>query len=33
MIKVLLAVFVNLLRSRPNVEAGDQAPVTAEHAL
>jgi glycosyltransferase involved in cell wall biosynthesis len=33
MIKVLLAVFVNLLRSRPSVEAGDRAPVTAEHAL
>jgi glycosyltransferase involved in cell wall biosynthesis len=33
MVKVLLAVFVNLLRSRPSVEAGDRAPVTAEHAL
>ncbi len=33
MAKVLLAVFVNLLRSKPSVEPGDRAPVTAEHAL
>ena len=32
MIKVLLAVFVGLLRARPAVAAGDAAPVTAEHA-
>jgi glycosyltransferase involved in cell wall biosynthesis len=33
MIKVLLAVFVGLLRARPAVAAGDEAPVTAEHGL
>ncbi len=33
MIKVLLAVFVGLFRARPNVEAGDQAPVVAEHGI
>jgi glycosyltransferase involved in cell wall biosynthesis len=33
MIKVLLAVFVGLLRSRPDVEPGDEAPVTAEHTI
>jgi glycosyltransferase involved in cell wall biosynthesis len=33
MIKVLLAIFVGLLRARPNVEAGDGAPVTAEHTI
>ncbi len=33
MIKVLLAVFVGLLRARPSVAAGDDAPVTAEHSL
>jgi glycosyltransferase involved in cell wall biosynthesis len=33
MVKVLLAVFVGLLRRRPTVEPGDRAPVTAEHAL
>jgi glycosyltransferase involved in cell wall biosynthesis len=33
MVKVLLAVFVGLLRARPNVEAGDRAPVTAEHSI
>jgi len=33
MIKVLLAIFVGLLRSRPIVEAGDRAPVTAEHSI
>jgi glycosyltransferase involved in cell wall biosynthesis len=33
MVKVLLAVFVGLLRARPAVRAGDDAPVTAEHGL
>ena len=33
MIKVLLAIFVGLLRARPAVEAGDRAPVTAEHSI
>lgn len=33
MTKVLLAVLVGLFRKRPNVEAGDQAPVAAEHSL
>jgi glycosyltransferase involved in cell wall biosynthesis len=33
MIKVLLAVFVGLLRARPNVRPGEPAPVTAEHGL
>jgi glycosyltransferase involved in cell wall biosynthesis len=33
MIKVLLAIFVGLMRARPNVEAGDRAPVTAEHSI
>ena len=33
MIKVLLAIFVGLLRARPDVEAGDRAPVTAEHSI
>src|SRR4051794_15431223 len=33
MIKVLLAIFVGLLRARPVIEAGDPAPVTAEQAL
>jgi hypothetical protein len=33
MVKVLLAIFVGLLRSRPVVEAGDQAPVTAESSI
>jgi hypothetical protein len=33
MIKVLLAVFVGLLRARPTVEPGDRAPVTAEHSI
>jgi hypothetical protein len=33
MIKVLLAVFVGLLRARPVVERGDQAAVAAESAL
>jgi glycosyltransferase involved in cell wall biosynthesis len=33
MIKVLLAIFVGLLRSRPVVEAGDEAPVRAQQAV
>jgi glycosyltransferase involved in cell wall biosynthesis len=33
MVKVLLAIFVGLLRARPTVTAGDEAPVQAEHAL
>jgi hypothetical protein len=33
MIKVLLAIFVGLLRARPAVEPGDPAPVTAEQSL
>ena len=33
MIKVLLAIFVGLLRARPVVEPGDPAPVTAEQSL
>jgi glycosyltransferase involved in cell wall biosynthesis len=33
MIKVLLAIFVGLLRARPAVEAGDRAPVTAESTI
>ena len=33
MIKVTLAIFVGLLRARPTVEAGDTAPVTAEHSI
>jgi glycosyltransferase involved in cell wall biosynthesis len=33
MVKVLLAIFVGLLRARPSVEPGDQAPVTAEHSI
>jgi glycosyltransferase involved in cell wall biosynthesis len=33
MIKVLLAVLVGLLRARPEVAAGDDAPVAAEHAI
>ena len=33
MIKVLLALFVGLLRRRPVVEPGGQAPVQAEHGL
>ncbi len=32
MIKVLLAVFIGLFRSHPNVEPGE-APISAEHAL
>ena len=33
MIKVLLAIFVGLLRARPTVEPGDEAPVRAQHAV
>ncbi len=33
MVKVLLAIAVGLLRSRPQVVAGDPAPVAAEHGL
>jgi hypothetical protein len=33
MIKVLLAVLVGLLRARPDVAAGDDAPVVAERAI
>jgi hypothetical protein len=33
MIKVLLAVLVGLLRARPAVRPGDDAPVTAEHTI
>jgi len=30
---VTLAVLVGLFRARPSVTAGDEAPVSAEHAL
>jgi glycosyltransferase involved in cell wall biosynthesis len=33
MIKVLLAIFVGLVRRRPVVEPGDDAPVTASHGI
>jgi glycosyltransferase involved in cell wall biosynthesis len=33
MVKVLLAVLMGMLRARPTVEPGEQAPVTAEHAI
>ncbi len=33
MIKVFLALFIGLLRARPVVEAGDKAPVSAEHSF
>jgi glycosyltransferase involved in cell wall biosynthesis len=33
MIKVLLAIFVGLLRARPAVQPGDEAPVAAEASL
>jgi glycosyltransferase involved in cell wall biosynthesis len=33
MVKVLLALFVGLLRARPVIEAGDDAPVRAEHSI
>jgi len=33
MLKVLLAVLVGLFRARPVVQPGENAPVTAEHAI
>ena len=33
MMKVLLAVIVGLMRARPGVEAGDAAPIHAEHGI
>jgi glycosyltransferase involved in cell wall biosynthesis len=33
MVKVLLAVFMGLIRARPAVESGDNAPVVAERAI
>jgi glycosyltransferase involved in cell wall biosynthesis len=33
MVKVLLAIFVGLLRARPVVESGDEAPVRAQQAV
>lgn len=33
MVKVLLALFVGLLRARPAIVPGDEAPVRAEHAI
>jgi glycosyltransferase involved in cell wall biosynthesis len=33
MIKVLLAIIVGLMRARPTVEAGDEAPVAAEPSI
>jgi glycosyltransferase involved in cell wall biosynthesis len=33
MIKVSLAILVGLVRARPAIERGDQAPVTAEHSI
>jgi glycosyltransferase involved in cell wall biosynthesis len=33
MLKVLLAIFVGLVRSRPVVEPGDEAPVAAAHGI
>ncbi|HEX8206207.1 MAG TPA: glycosyltransferase family 2 protein, partial [Solirubrobacteraceae bacterium] len=33
MVKVLLAIFVGLLRARPAVESGDEAPVRAQQAV
>ena len=33
MTKVMLALFVGLLRARPNVEAGDPAAVAADHGI
>jgi len=33
MVKVLLAIFIGLFRSRPNVELGDPAPVAAQSSL
>ena len=33
MIKVLLAIFIGLVRARPVVEPGDEAPVAAAHSI
>ena len=33
MVKVLLAIFVGMLRSKPVVDAGDDAPVVATHGI
>ncbi|HEV7844985.1 MAG TPA: hypothetical protein VGO83_01905, partial [Thermoleophilaceae bacterium] len=33
MVKVLLAIFVGLVRARPVVEPGDEAPVAATHGI
>jgi hypothetical protein len=33
MVKVLLAIVVGLVRKRPVVEPGDQAPVAATHGI
>jgi hypothetical protein len=33
MVKVLLAVIVGMLRTRPQIEAGDEAAVAAEPSL
>jgi len=33
MVKVLLAVFVGMLRARPAIEVGDEAPVVAESSI
>lgn len=33
MVKVLLALFIGLFRSRPVIESGDEAPVAATHGL
>ena len=33
MVKVLLAIFVGLARRRPVPEAGDEAPVAADHSI
>lgn len=33
MIKVLLALFVGLVRKRPIIQSGDRAPVAAEHGI
>jgi glycosyltransferase involved in cell wall biosynthesis len=33
MLKVLLAIFVGLLRRRPTVDPGDEAPVAATHSI
>ncbi len=33
MVKVLLAIFISLFRSRPSVALGDPAPVTAQHSI